>query len=506
MIRVLLVALVAAAAAAAIVVLTGDPGHASMIWLGWRVDMTAAAAVLILLLGGLVGALLWRGLIWVVETPKRAARARSEARRKQGLEALSRGFLAAAAGDGADARRLAVKAAEFSDDTPAALARVLAAQAAEASGDSVAARAAYNAMLGFPEMRLAGLRGLMQASFAEGDRAQALAHARTAYGLAKTAPWAWRALLDDRLEDGDWTAALELVASALDRKAVSPIMADRARAALLSAAAASLEPSSEADDRARALDYALQAVKSQPVFAPGAVMAARLLAAEGKGARAGAIIEQAWKTHPHPALWLAFRDLRTQETKPARAQRLASLAALNPEARESRFLQAEQALLTGDFAAARAAAALLDANTPTARVAGLMARIAYAADDADEARAWIARSAGAPQEPDWSDLDPEGRAFAYTPQDWARLVATYAETGELIHPRLERQERVMSELPQLPAAYTDSTPFVRAVTEAAAAMPIPDDPGVPEAPQPAPNLPKPPPARRRLPTRPRASK
>ena len=39
-----------------------------------------------------------------------------------------------------------------------------------AAGDRGAAASAYNAMLGFPEMRLAGLRGLMQAAQADGDK------------------------------------------------------------------------------------------------------------------------------------------------------------------------------------------------------------------------------------------------------------------------------------------------------------------------------------------------
>jgi uncharacterized membrane-anchored protein len=77
-----------------------------------------------------------------------------------------------------------------------------------------------------------------------------------------------------------------------------------------------------------------------------------------------------------------------------------------------------------------------------------MARVAYANGEADEARAWVARGVAAPQEPDWSDLDPEGRAFAYARDDWARLTVSYAETGELIHPRFERRERTMSELPR----------------------------------------------------------
>ena len=87
---------------------------------------------------------------------------------------------------------------------------------------------------------------------------------------------------------------------------------------------------------------------------------------------------------------------------------------------------------------------------------------------------WVA------QAPDWSDLDPEGKAFAYTPQDWARLVATYAETGELVHPRLERRERTIAELPQLPPGYQASAPFLRAAEAGSALAPLPDDPGPPE--------------------------
>ena len=484
MTRVAFALVLVAAVAVNVLALTGEPGRAALDWMGWRIEMTAAAAALLTLFSALLFTLLWRGVIWIVEAPRRAARARAEVKRKSAIEALSRGFLAVAAGDGSEARRLAQKSAELAEDAPA-LVRVLAAQAAEAAGDLTAAKSAYNAMLGFPEMRLAGLRGLMQAELAEGDRLAAIRHAETAYGLARTARWAWRALLEARLEVGDWAAALDLVQGALERKIVSPVVADRSRAALLAASAASLEDSAGPKARAQALDFATQSVKLKPDFAPGVVMAARLLADDGKAAKAGQLIEAAWKAEPHPALWLAYRDLKTNETPKARAQRLAALAAMKPEARESRILRVESALIGGDPIAARAAARLLDAEAPTARFAGLMARVAAANSDADEARAWIARGVEAPQEPDWSDLDPEGRAFAYGREDWARLVGSYGETGQLIHPRHERRERTMTDLPELPSAYTDyaqSTPFIRAAETGGALMPIPDDPGIFDAP------------------------
>lgn len=508
MIRAALVLILVAAAATTILAITGDAGRASVVWLGWRADMTAAAAVLITLFAALLAMVVWRLLLWLVEAPRRAARARAEARRRQAGEVLGRGFLAAAAGDGSEARRLAQKASELADENPG-LVRVLAAQAAEAAGDTAAAHAAYTAMLGFPEMRLAGHKGLMQLAAAQDDREGALRHAEQAYGLARTARWAWRALLEAKLAAHDWDAALALVAGALERKIVTPIVAERTRAALLSAAAARLEHASEPRGRALALEQAAEAAKLQPGFAPGVVMAARLYAADGKLARASQVLESAWKAQPHPALWLAYRDLRTDETPRQRAERLRGLVELNPAHREARILFVEQALIGGDPAGARAAAQAIDGEPLTARIAGLHARVAFATGQTDEARMWIARAAAAPQEADWTDLDPEGRAFAYQPDDWARLVATYAETGELIHPRHERRERSLSELPELPLAYTEATPFLAAPGEEPVLYPHgegvyeDDEPPVPPAPRSGPRRSAP---RRRLASAPRAAK
>lgn len=474
MIRASLVILVVAVVAVATLALTGDSGQASVTWLGWRADMTASAAALIVLFGALVVTVAWRTLLWILEAPRRAERQRAEVRRRQANETLTRGFVAAAAGDGSEARRLAQKAADLAEETPG-LVRVLAAQAAEAAGDIPAAQAAYSAMLGFPDMRLAGHKGLMQLALAQGERETALRHAQEAFAETRSARWAWRALLEARLAAAEWTAGLELVKNALDRKIVPPVTAERARAALLAALSAQLETSSDPKARAQALDSAVEAARLQPGFAPGVVMAARLLADEGKVGRAASAIESAWKAAPHPALWLAYRDLKTSETPRERARRLTELAAQNPGHRESRILNVEAALIAGDAAAARDAMAVLDAEPVTARIAGLKARVAFASGLADEARLWLAQGMTASQEPDWSDLDPEGRAFAYQAADWARLVASFAETGELIHPRFERRERVLSELPELPIAYADSAPFLSA--GAHEPMPYPVDDG-----------------------------
>ncbi len=475
MIRAALLVLLVVAVALLIIAVRGEPGAADITWFHWNVRTTAATAAMLLIFFTLAAALFWRGLIWIAEAPRRAARARAEVRRRQGAEALTRGFLAAAGGDGAEARRQAGRAAELVDETPA-LVRLLSAQAAEAAGDADAARAAYTAMLGFPELRLVAHKGLMQAALEGGDAPAAEAHAEAAYALARTAPWAWRTVLEAKLAAGDWPAALELMQGALDRKIISPLTAERARAALLTAYAASREKDGAERARQAALDDALRPPRGsgptsrRPRWSPRACWptTAAAPARRRPSRRPGRLL-------PHPALWLAYRDLVTDETPRERAARLASLAAFAPDARESHILMAEQALIAGDALGARAAARPLEGEPVTRRLAGLRARIATALGDRDEARAWTARGAEAPQEPDWSDLDPEGRAFAYTTADWARIAMVYAERGELTHPRFERGERGVSELPELPAAYVESTPFISAAETGAPVPPIVDD-------------------------------
>ncbi|HXU99884.1 MAG TPA: heme biosynthesis HemY N-terminal domain-containing protein [Caulobacteraceae bacterium] len=481
MIRIALVVLLAAVLIVTAISLQGDPGVASLTWLGWRVDTTAAAAVLIIGLMALMATVFWRALVWLAEAPRRAERARAESRRRQGAEALTRGFLASAAGNGGEARRLAQRAADLAQETPQ-LVRLLAAQAAEAAGDRPAAEAAYKAMLGFPEMRLAAYRGLMQTALAAGDGPRALANAQAAFELAHTAPWAWRALLQARLAEADWPAALTLVNGALERKIVSPLVAERARAAVQTASAAGLEARGAPGE---ALDLAQAAAKARPDFTPAAVIAARLLAADGRAQRATPILEAAWAARSHPAIWLAWRDLRGDETPKERAARLAQLAQRGSASRETTILRVEQALIGGDPAAARTAARELQDQAVSQRVAGLMARVANANGEADEARAWIVRGAGAPEEADWSDIAPTGRAFAYGEADWARVILAYAETGELTHPRHERGEAGISALPDLPAAYADSAAFVSAAEAGDPFPPIVDDGDFGDALQPA---------------------
>ena len=479
MIRTLLILLIVTALLAVGIGLVGDPGQASLLWLNYRIDTSATAAVIVIGFLAFCAVAFWNLALWLARSPQRAERAQSAARRRQADDVLTRGFMAVASGDGSEARRNAVKAIDLSDNI--VLVRILNALAAEESGDALATKSAYSAMLSVPELKLAGLKGLVQLAQGQGDKAEAVKLATEAYGQPRPGMWAFKTLFDARLEAGEWSEALDLIDGALTRKLISPIFSERAKASLMAASAARQETAETAAQRDQALDYALRAAKLQPQFTPAAVIAARLLCKAKKLGRAEDVLEAAWAASPHPALWITYRDLVSDETPKERARRLQGLIDRNPKHRESRLLQVERALLNSSKADITAAMAALSEDLSddrlTKRVCGVMARAAQATGDVDAARTWIARAAIVKGEPEWSDIDAEGKAFNYGAGDWSDLILTFAQNATLVHPRYDRGDKGLAEIPDMPNRYVPSMPFIKAAQKPVNPLPEPDDVG-----------------------------
>ena len=98
-----------------------------------------------------------------------------------------------------------------------------------------------------------------------------------------------------------------------------------------------------------------------------------------------------------------------------------------------------------------------------------------------DARLWLQRAAIAPREADWSDLDPSGESFDYTSQDWRRLVFSFGDTGELIHPRFDSRAPLrlpgVGDLSPKPEAEETREDSVEQLAEPIKDMGQPDDPG-----------------------------
>ncbi len=440
MIKYVIAVVVAMAAVLGLLLYIGDASQLQIIstsprdWLNKDIELSSRMAIVIGLLGLLGMAVLWSFISFLLRLPSRMKSGLGMRKRNQALDAMEEALLAGVEGDTGKSRKKAERARALIKSD--ALGRIVSAQAAEACGDSEEAITHYRAMLEDEKTAPTGRRGLAQQLLAIGDTAGAMELSEGVYAENKNARWAFDVLFNAQVTEGVWDRAAETVALADRRKHLDKEVARRRRAVLLTAQADKLTDAGQMPETA--LDLALDAASDAPDFAPGVALAARLLMQSGNAKRAGQIIEKAWARRPHPALAIAYRDVVADASPKSKAKRLAGLAKSNAGHRESALMLAEEALMNGDGVAAWSALSpLVSEDNPTARVCQLAYRAETMLNNTSDARVWLERAATATAEADWSDLDPQGEAFDYSDADWRRLVFSFGDTGELIHPRFE---------------------------------------------------------------------
>jgi HemY protein len=397
MIRILVFFAVLAAIAFGLAWLADRPGDIVLTWQGYRIETSLLVGLGVVFLSAIAIAIAWTILRFIFRIPSLMALARKARRRNKGYAALSRGILAAGAGDVRQARKSANEANRHLPEEPLSL--LLRAQAAQLSQDRAAAEAAFNEMMTRPETRLLGLRGLHIEARRRGDHDAAHHYASQAHRIAPL-PWAGTAVLEHHATSANWEDALATVETNLKAHAIDAQTAERQRAVLETAIA--LER--QATDPVGALALARRAIKRRPDLIPAVALASRLFARRGEIRKASAIVERAWQHMPHPDLAAAYLDVRPGDSSVDRLDRARRLFRLKQDSAEGRIALARAALAAREFKTARDAMGPLVApgERPTARMCRLMAEIEEAQHgDSGAVREWLARASRAPSDAAW---------------------------------------------------------------------------------------------------------
>jgi HemY protein len=395
MIRILLFIMVVIAAALGLAWVADRPGTVTIEWLGYQIQTSALVGALAVA-GVVIGLLLiWAFLRFVVTRPAALLAHMKQRRRRQGLDALSRGLIAIGVGDRALAARYANVAGRHLPDEP--LTALLRAQTAQLKGDREAARRAFEGMLGQPETELLGLRGLFLEATRRNDTEAARALVEQAVRRDPELGWSVNALFDLQARAGDWAGALSTLAIARRHGQIEPDVAVRRRAALLAAEAREFE----ASDPVKGLALATEALRLAPSLIPAAEIAGRILASKGEARRASRLIARTWTLAPHPDLALVYAFAKPGEAPRERLKRVKHLAGLNTGDIEGPIAVAVAAIEAHDWQEARDALAPYVEDRPPARVCALMARIESGEGDRGREREWLARAVRAPRDRAW---------------------------------------------------------------------------------------------------------
>ncbi|CDO59632.1 Uncharacterized protein EC-HemY, likely associated with heme metabolism based on gene clustering with hemC, hemD in Proteobacteria (unrelated to HemY-type PPO in GramPositives) [Candidatus Phaeomarinobacter ectocarpi] len=434
MIRALWYFFIVAVLAALTAAIAGVPGDIVATVGDRQIAMSVATALgLVALLVGLA-IFAERILSFVMHGPGNAVSFWQSRKEVRGYEALSRGLLAVASGDGQSARRYADKADKLLDQP--AMTLLLSAQAAKLNGDEVASGKAFRAMLAAPETHGLALKGLFEHAMTSGDLDQARVHAARALDASPATPWAFEGKFAIEARQGDYEAALETLDKGLGQGLVERTDARRRRAVLLTGLAQSEAAKIEVPDgprdeedidgadtpsvhaiRAGALRHAIEARDLAPDLVPAAALASRLVFEDGRARRAQKIIEDAWARSPHPDLADVFLDIFPVEAAEQRLKRARALAGRNPDHVESHVLVARAAIAARRFDDAREQLIAYAEPFPSRRICMLMAELSEGMGDMGATREWLSRSVKAPADAQWV-------ADGYRTTNWAPVVPT----------------------------------------------------------------------------------
>ena len=375
--------------------LADRPGTVTIQWMGREIQMAFVIAVA---LAFLTLALLW--FVWgffrrIWRSPTAARDYWRFRKNRKAYESLSRGIIAAGAGDSIAASKHAAIAGNALADEP--LVNVLAAQAAQLKGDRASVKRIFEEMTKSSETEALGLRGLFAEARQNGDVSTAMIHAERALKLNPRLAWASSAVLQLQSLRKDWPGA----ATTLQQQAKSGLMpneeSNQKQAIMLAAQALSIEDTNSAE----ALTLALKAHKLDASLVPATLVAARIYASQNSPRKVSKIIRETWSHAPHPDLAEVLAHAKPGDGPEPRFERVRDLVSGSPDSLEGAYALARAAVAAQRWDAARKTLEPFLADQPQARFCALMADIEEASGDKGRAREWLARAIRAPRDPMW---------------------------------------------------------------------------------------------------------
>ena len=450
-------------AALGIVWLADRPGSVTIQWLGREIHLSVLVGIIAAIVLFMLGHFVLRLIRAVFRSPH-ALRGRMRERKKQkAYESLSRGIIAAGAGDAQAAARHAALAGETLGHEP--LVKLLGAQAAQLRGDRDEVRRVFEQMADAPDTELLGLRGLFAHARDAADWPAARKHAEAAHRKNSRLPWANAAVLQSLLAHKDFEGAARNVAQQGKLNLLPRSEAVKKQAALLAAAALGVEES----DQPKALTLAQEAHALDHSLVPATLVMGRVQIANGQGRKALKALRNTWGQQPHRDLARLVARVENDDAE-KQFERVRDLTGKEPQSSEGQFALAEAAMQAGRHEAAREILQPMLAGAPQASVCGLMASIEDEAGDKVKSREWLARALSAQRDPLWVS---DGVASPV----W---VALSPVTGE-IAPAEWKVPFAQSQQPQLQfkaATSAAAVPKISGPASAPSQPRLPDDPGI----------------------------
>ena len=381
--------------------ISAQKGTVDVVWNDYTISLHLGIFLLFLTLFTLVAVAFFRIAGMIVGAPASMSRRRRERNRKKGFQALTRGFVAIAAGDGKKATTYA-KDVRYLLPDETGLPLLLEAQAARLRGEEGAAQESFEKLLGDKDAAFFGIRGLLKSSLDQGDSVKALAYAKTALDKNPKQPWILKSVYDLELQNHHWHAAMNTLERVRKFKAIDEAQARKDEIALLMILADEDRIASNENAWLKKIE---RAAKIDPGFTPAAQKLAAHYLTKSKNGKVASVIERAWKINPHPDLVVLWDRISPENKSSDPLRRLRwfeKLVAIKPDSADGQLAAAKAAMDAGLAGEAKAYLTMAESLRPTSQVYRLRADLEQITTrNATLIREWMDKAAEAAPDAVW---------------------------------------------------------------------------------------------------------
>lgn len=390
---------------AAAVWISQRPGFVVVEWMNYRLSAQIGIFLLMIAVVVIAALVISKIVNGIASIPRHLVERHEENARRRGYRAMTRGFVAVAAGDAKHATKYARQTRGLLPDDQG-LPILLEAQAARLRGEEGAARRSFEELLKDKDASFFGLRGLLTSSLDAGDYAQALDYALKALDTHPKQGWILKTVYDLQLKNRFWDDAFKTLMKIEKHHAMPIEQVRKDEIALLILQAQKAESAGENSNMMRKLE---RAHRIDTTFVPSTVYLAGRYIAKGKNRKAATIIEKAWKHNPHPDL-LTLWDRLAPANKPSDTMRrlrwYEKLVSIKPDSAEGQMAAARAAMEDGLWGEAKAYLTIAEQIEPSAKLYKLRAQVEeQTSHDPKKIQEWLEKAADAPASKVWTCRD-----------------------------------------------------------------------------------------------------
>jgi HemY protein len=326
----------------------------------YKITAHFGAFVVLLIIAFYVLTLIGRAVRTIIYTPRTLSEGYKNHKYKRGMQALTYGLSAVAAGDVKTAKYYTKRANRFLNDDHGLVA-LLTGLSSRLSGDEKLSKQSFQKLLKREETSFLGLRGLLQTAFDHGDYKGALILTRHAYEKNPKQSWIIKTLYRLELKQRNIDRAFDLLKQIAKLRLFDDkhIKSDRAAIAM-------------------AHDDINTAFQQSQDFLPAGLIMTETFIKDGKVRKAKQIIEKLWKVNPHPKLvelWISIAPQKTLENPLRILSHVEDLQRINKDNASCNLYVSRIALRYDFIKQARRFTELAIENKPTMQAYQMMARI-----------------------------------------------------------------------------------------------------------------------------------